>query len=137
MARVALDFDGTLVESQWPGIGPWLPGAISAVSELLAAGHTCYIFSSRVSPYWLDGTERNPAEVEQMIREVRERLDSAGLQEVDIFTGLGKPQWDLLIDDKCERFTGRWKVTLAKTLMRVDKNAEALRRLVGIEVDGV
>ena len=135
MARVALDLDGTLVEARWPHIGAWLPGAVDAVHELLAAGHTVYIFSSRVSPYWLDGSERNPAEVEQMIREVRERLDSAGLQAVDIFTGLGKPQYDILVDDKAERFTGRWKTTLTKVLLRVDKNAEALRRLVGIHPD--
>jgi len=133
VARVALDLDGTLVEPEWPAIGRWLPGAVEAVHELLAAGHTCYIFSSRVSPYWLDGSERNPAEVEQMIREVRERRDAAGLHAVDIFTGVGKPQWDILVDDKCQRFNGRWKSTLPQVLMRVDRNAEALRRLVGIE----
>ena len=135
MARVALDLDGTLVEARWPEVGPWIPGAVEAVKTLLDAGHTCFVFSARLSPYWLDGSERSPAEVMGMWQEVRDRLDSAGLQAVDIceFT---KPQYDLLIDDKCERFTGRWKSTLTKTLMRVDRNAAALRALVGMENDG-
>ena len=132
---MACDLDGTLVESKWPEIGPWLPGAVESVRELLSAGHTVFLFSSRVSPYWLDGSERKPAEVEEMIRGVRERLDATGLQAVDIFTGVGKPQWDILVDDKCQRFNGRWKSTLPQVLMRVDRNAEALRRLVGINPD--
>jgi hypothetical protein len=122
MSVVALDLDGTLIESRWPGMGEWFPGAKEAVHTLLNAGHSCYIFSARTSSAWPDKSERTPAQVYLAISSVRTLLDDAGLYEVSIWDGVGKPFWDLLVDDKALYHPGgprSWRITLPKILARV------------------
>src|SRR5690242_19879458 len=104
VSTIALDLDGTLLEGRWPEMGEWLPGAKEAVRTLVDAGHRCFIYSARLSPYMPDGSERDPARVMQSIQAVRDLLDDAGLREVDIWTGAGKPFWDVLVDDKAMWF---------------------------------
>jgi hypothetical protein len=130
MAVIALDWDGTLVEAKWPDMGDWLPGAVEAVHEMLRQGHKCYIYSARLSPVYDQHfnrgngpEEKPPGEVLLAIQEVRDKLDEAGLQAVDIWTGV-KPFWTLLIDDKAMNFPGRprsWKRILPRVLIKVDK----------------
>jgi hydroxymethylpyrimidine pyrophosphatase-like HAD family hydrolase len=43
----AIDFDGTIVKEEWPGIGPLLPGAAEALREIHAMGHTIIIWTLR------------------------------------------------------------------------------------------
>ncbi len=107
MANIAIDLDGTLLEHRWPEMGEWMPGAQAAVRELLDRGHHCYIFSARLSPYHPSGDERDPAEVMAAVQAVRDLLDEAGLREVDIWQGSGKPFWHILIDDRCMWYPGR------------------------------
>lgn len=45
---ISIDFDGTIVREKWPDIGAPLPGALSAIRRLHAAGHTIIINSCRV-----------------------------------------------------------------------------------------
>ena len=40
---IAVDFDGTIHDGQWPGIGEVMPGAREAINALRADGH--YILS--------------------------------------------------------------------------------------------
>lgn len=119
MSVIALDLDGTLITNAWPQLGEWQSGAPAAVRTLIDAGHRCFIYSARVSPLWPDGSERSPAQVYMATQDVRKLLDDAGLWEVDIWSGSGKPFWDILVDDKAMRHNGRWRVTLAKTLAYV------------------
>ena len=44
---ISIDFDGTVVRERWPEIGPPIPGAISAIRKLHAAGHKIIITSCR------------------------------------------------------------------------------------------
>ena len=44
---VAFDFDGTVVEHQFPKIGPPLPGAIETLRALQDAGHTLILWTCR------------------------------------------------------------------------------------------
>jgi len=108
MANIALDLDGTLVEKRWPEIGPWYPGAIDAVKEMLAAGHHVYIYSARLSSKHPSGDEKHASIVFTQRQDVRQLLDDAGLEAVDIYVG-DKPFWHLLIDDRAMRFPGRKK----------------------------
>jgi hypothetical protein len=55
-------------------------------------------------------------------QKVRDHLESAGLPWMDVWTGEGKPHWDLLVDDKSLWFPGRpnsWKKILPVILKRV------------------
>lgn len=134
MATIALDLDGTLVENRWPELGPWMPGAVEAVRLLLREGHRCYVYSARLGPTWLDGSDRSPAEVMAAIAEVRDRLDQAGLREVDIWTGAGKPFWSLLVDDRCLWYPGRpgsWKAMVPRILTRVGRQKDIDLELFG------
>ncbi len=39
MKLIAVDFDGTIVEHEWPRIGPPMPGAFETLRDLQDAGY--------------------------------------------------------------------------------------------------
>ena len=122
MSRIAIDFDGTLVTKNWPDIGEWYPGAIDAMRKLREAGHHPYLYTARTAPTWPDGSPRGMADVMRDEDAVRRHLESAGLPWLDLWTGEGKPHWDLLVDDKALWFPGRpnsWKKITPVILKRV------------------
>lgn len=138
MSRIAVDFDGTLVKPAWPDIGEWYDGAVSAMHTLKEAGHYVFLYTARTAPEWPDGSPRQPADVLGDLSAVRSHLDAAGLTWMDIWEGSGKPNWDILIDDKAMWFPGRdrsWDRLVPKILLRVQDGgafdaimAEAARR---------
>ena len=97
MARVALDWDNTLVDYQTQ---EWLPGAREALSALLMGKRKVIIHSCSVN--WPEGLAR-----------IQSKLREAGfLGHVDIHTGPGKPEANLYVDDRAMRFTGDWNEVL-------------------------
>jgi hydroxymethylpyrimidine pyrophosphatase-like HAD family hydrolase len=44
---IAVDFDGTCIESNWPNAAPSMPGAIDTINKLLDLGHTIIIWTAR------------------------------------------------------------------------------------------
>ena len=44
---IAIDFDGTIVEDQFPDVGKMIPGAREAINKLYADGYTIIIWSCR------------------------------------------------------------------------------------------
>jgi hypothetical protein len=44
---IAVDFDGTIAEHRYPGIGPPLPGAFEVLKELQQAGHKLILWTCR------------------------------------------------------------------------------------------
>lgn len=48
MVTIAIDFDGTIVQDVYPGIGKFKRGAIDSINELYDAGHTIIINTCRV-----------------------------------------------------------------------------------------
>jgi len=46
----AIDFDGTIVEHEYPEIGPEIPGAVNTLKDLQAKGHKIIIYTCRVAP---------------------------------------------------------------------------------------
>lgn len=104
---IAIDYDGTLVESTWPRHGPWLPGAIESLRELQKFARVT-IFTMRASPYEIDGfTERPLHVVRQEVMVIEERLSDAGLRGVTVWQRMGKPPAIAFIDDRGIRFNGR------------------------------
>ena len=57
MKILAIDFDGTIVEDQFPGIGKMVPGAKEAINELYAMGYEIIIWTSRTHIRMLEAVE--------------------------------------------------------------------------------
>ncbi len=47
MMIIGIDFDGTLVDHQYPRIGLTIPGAVETCRDLLAAGHKLILWTMR------------------------------------------------------------------------------------------
>jgi hypothetical protein len=104
--RIVIDWDGTLVEEKWPGMGDWLPGAKEAVATFLEFGYEVVIFSTRLA--YVDIDEVTPVDTQQAAK-VRDMLNEAGLHEVRIWTEPWKPRAFIYIDDRGMRFEGDWE----------------------------
>jgi len=48
---IAVDFDGTLHDGEWPGIGDPLPGAIWTMRRIMKDGHFLIIWTCREGKY--------------------------------------------------------------------------------------
>ena len=105
---VAFDLDGTLAVKQWPGIGEPIQGALAAVRNLHDKGVTCLLFTYRISPYFFSGKERPIDEVLEQEQNVRTWLNCYGLSFMKVWTGHGKPNYHLLVDDRAVYFPGKW-----------------------------
>lgn len=44
---IAIDFDGTIAEMKWPGIGEPIPMALETIRELYTAGNTLILWTCR------------------------------------------------------------------------------------------
>lgn len=53
MNTIAIDFDGTIVEHEFPEIGEAVPGALETMHALLARGHRICLWTCRTGK-WLD-----------------------------------------------------------------------------------
>ena len=49
--KIAVDFDGTIVENQYPKIGPEIPGALNTLRELEDLGHQIILCQVRKGRY--------------------------------------------------------------------------------------
>jgi hypothetical protein len=114
--RIAIDYDGTLVEEVWPGHGDWLPGAEKAL-QTLAKHYEIVIWTLRVAPVLRD--EVTPHEgVEDQAQAIREKLESIGLHDVEIWQRPYKPPCVWFIDDRAG-FDGNWRRVVRKLTARL------------------
>lgn len=125
--RIVVDLDGTLVDEKWPELGDFLPGAVEAMQTFHNLGHTITVDSCRLNPHKMFSRElRDPEELEAEIQRLRDKLDSAGLSFVYIWTKHGKPHADIYIDNKGERFPNSgpnsWRRLTEKVLVRLGDN---------------
>lgn len=117
---VAVDFDGTIVENAWPGIGEFNHDAVNALKEIQTFAKII-VWTCRIAPMEPDGiTPRSAALVQIEKNKIREKLDEAGLYTAEIWDHSRtpwKPNAAAYIDDKAIRFTGRkgsWRATVEK-----------------------
>ncbi len=71
---IAVDFDGTIVEHAFPGIGPELPEAVSVLKNLQAAGHKIILWTCRSDRHlteavqWLQKRDFKPDAINESIK---------------------------------------------------------------------
>lgn len=95
MARIALDWDGCLVDEK----GEWLPGAVSALRYFRKLGYKVIIFSCKGS--W----DAGHALILMKLRDTGlGKLVEKG--ELIIFTTGGKPRADFYVDNRGIHFPG-------------------------------
>ncbi len=130
LRKLAIDWDGTCVTSEWPYKSTtWMPGAVEALTELSKHARIV-IHTARISPMWTDEvTQRKPADVQAEINYIRDMLDSAGLTGIRIHTDPWKPGADAYVDDKAVHYAGRstsWGNVTEKllTMLGVDTDVD-------------
>lgn len=129
--RIAVDFDGTIVEQDHPydDLETALrlkPGAKQALMSLKRAGHQLLLWSARSSPMLLVDPNLNPFVAQGVVRvdmetwrrklpihkaRQKQMLEFVFSELSGIFDAVddgrgGKPQVDLFIDDKAVAFRG-------------------------------
>lgn len=118
---IVLDWDGTVVHEQWPGMGDWLPGAQDGIRRLLDAGYRVQIHSCRLHSYETDGkTKRNQGDWLAEFGSVKRRLMDAGLETVEICLD-DKPPARVYLDDRAVRFEGNWRKAVRDVLRAASK----------------
>ena len=96
MVVLSIDFDGTIVKDEYPGIGKALPGAIQAINELYDDGYCIIINSCRArerEDEMIDWLNRNGVKYCHCNENCCERI-------VNYRTDCRKISADCIIDDK-------------------------------------
>ena len=96
MPIIAIDFDGTIVKDEYPGIGKALPGAIPAINELYDDGYCIIINSCRArerEDEMIDWLNRNGVKYCHCNENCCERI-------VNYRTDCRKISADCIVDDK-------------------------------------
>ena len=106
-ALLAVDWDDTCVENEWPGMGLWLPGAVKNLKRLSEHMDIC-IFTMRTAPVEF-GSEipRDPLDIQWHVDGITYMLEEAGLPDVTIWTKPYKPPAFAFIDDRGIHYNGR------------------------------
>lgn len=102
---IAIDWDGTLVDSSNKSVDPkLLRGAKEAITLLRASGHRVVIFSANRKDW------------------IQKWLNEWGIPVDDIYEGNGKLNADLYVDDKAHRFqfNGDWNDELPEIMLRLE-----------------
>lgn len=110
---ICVDFDGTIVDHEFPKIGALKRGVREALEVFRKAGFRILISSCRTCS-WDEETfgrwDCTPID-RPRVREMIEFLDKEGIPYDEIDNGMrGKPLADLYIDDKGLRFQDNWKL---------------------------
>ena len=96
MVILSIDFDGTIVKDEYPGIGKALPGAIQAINELYDDGYCIIINSCRArdkEDEMIEWLNRNGVKYSHANENCCERI-------VKYRTDCRKISADCIIDDK-------------------------------------
>lgn len=102
---VLIDFDGTIAPFGYLFDFPDpLPDAIESIKRYQAAGFKVIIFTSRLSPLWLESVGQTPSQHIAYITQYLAKFDI----EVDGFTAQKIPAV-AMIDDKAYRYENNWK----------------------------
>lgn len=111
---VCLDFDGTLVRSDYPDILGPIPGMIEFTHELKKRGYYIIVYSARISEFWERYAGINDEHFWENVKDIHNCLKEHKFQWDEIWVKKGKPP-GIMIDDSCIEYReGTEKSILAK-----------------------
>lgn len=109
---IGVDFDGTLCDFAYPGIGAPKPGAKEALARFRKLGYRVVIWTCRTCSYHFDifgGDPAQPTMERTHVIEMKAWLDHHGFEYDEIDDGSrGKLHADFYVDDKAIRFENNW-----------------------------
>ena len=110
---LAFDFDGTMVEDDFPNIGKWMPEALETIHDLKKAGYIFILWTNRTVHYLDEAVEHCKLHGIEFDA-VNDHYSGLGEMFPEIFK-LGKPSrkiwFDYVFEDKDPRgFCGWQKV---------------------------
>lgn len=106
---ICVDFDGTICDFAFPGIGPPKQGVAAALSTFRALGYRILIYSCRSCSWYPEIFGAEPVPERARVKEMVAYLDAHGIPYDEIDDGAkGKPLADFYIDDKGIRFENNW-----------------------------
>lgn len=100
---IAVDFDGTIADGEFPDIGPPLPGAFETMRDLAKAGHRLILHTCRTNSSPDGRNHLDEAVAYCAARGVQFRSVNANHEEDWYYPGVPngpKPMADVYIDDK-------------------------------------
>jgi len=110
---LAIDFDGTLCDFAFPGIGKVKQGAKEAIDKFRELGYKIIIYSCRTCHWHYDifgGSPDQPVMERDRVKEMISWLAENGIEYDEVDDGSrGKPSANAYIDDKGIRFQDNWK----------------------------
>jgi hypothetical protein len=116
------------VENRWPELGSFMPGAIEAANTLHAAGLSLVLQSCRLSPVNPFTGELNDQSItDREIEKVRNLLNRAGLDFINVWTGPGKAGGWRYVDDRGIWYPGTtrgWQKVTQKLLLAAGKDVD-------------
>ena len=112
---IAVDFDGTCCDHEFPNIGKIKSGCKEALELFHQLGYKIIIWSCRTCSYMQD-VFSPPEDLEcaaaidrNKVKEMKQWLDANCIHYDEIDDGTkGKPVADFYIDDKAIRFSNNW-----------------------------
>ena len=106
---ITIDFDGTLVDWDYPSCGKPKDGAREALTLLRFLGYYVLIWSCRTCNWFPEVFPPPGLTREKLISDMRQSLEVAQIPYDEIDDGTrGKPLADFYIDDKAIRFQDNW-----------------------------
>lgn len=132
--RIAVDFDNTIADTDFPTIKGIKPGAREALRMFRQLGFMVVIWSCRTChwDYNIYGGDRNQPTLErERVKDMIACLDANDIEYDEIDDGSkGKPGADFYIDDKGVRFEDNWEhiasVIFQRTVLgRIQEHTDA------------
>lgn len=110
--RIAVDFDGTIVENRYPAIGQELPHAVEILNRLASEGDDIILWTARTGQYLKDAV--NWCCRRGLLFSAINSNHHICIESQNGFSGPRKIQADVFIDDKNIGGFPGWKASYSK-----------------------
>ena len=110
--RIAVDFDGTIVENQYPDIGKEKPFAVNVLKQLAAEGDEIILWTARSGQYLQDAVEW--CEAQGLTFSAVNSNYHTCINHQNVFSGARKIHADIFIDDRIIGGFPGWPMVYAK-----------------------
>lgn len=133
--RIAVDFDGTLVENEYPGIGVEKPGAVKVLKQLAAEGDQIILWTARSGALLQDAVDWCESQGLKFFA-INSNYHTC-INHQNGFSGSRKIQADIFIDDRNIGGFPGWltvyeKITKLKRQIRKEFSQKDMKSNTGV-----